>query len=140
MVSWQLEADGFTVEQACDGAGALLAITGNRPDLVVLDLSLPGVGGLDVLQRIRRDEAETSGGQGRAPVLPIIVLSGRSGPGGRSPGRAHRQGGRPAGLPGRAPAAGVSCPSTGWAAITARAGTRRARAPGPRGARAPDWA
>ncbi len=72
VVAWQLEADGFAVTEAGDGPSALAQIEHDRPDLVVLDLSLPGVGGLDVLRRVR--EAE-----GAAALLPIIVLSGRSG-------------------------------------------------------------
>ena len=72
VVAWQLEADGFAVTEAGDGAAALAQIECDRPDLVVLDLSLPGVGGLDVLRRVR--EAE-----GAASPLPVIVLSGRSG-------------------------------------------------------------
>jgi two-component system phosphate regulon response regulator PhoB len=72
VVSWQLEADGFAVTESDDGASALAQIARDRPDLVVLDLSLPGVGGLDVLRRVR--EAE-----GAAAPLPVIVLSGRSG-------------------------------------------------------------
>lgn len=74
LVTWQLEADGFAVVTAPDGAAALDRITTDRPDLVVLDLSLPGVGGLDVLRRVRRDESTTGGA-----ALPVIVLSGRSG-------------------------------------------------------------
>ena len=73
VVAWQLEADGFAVTEAGDGAAALAQIEHDRPDLVVLDLSLPGVGGLDVLRRVR--EAE----EGAATPLPVIVLSGRSG-------------------------------------------------------------
>jgi two-component system, OmpR family, phosphate regulon response regulator PhoB len=72
VVCWQLEADGYAVSEACDGAAALAQIERDRPDLVVLDLSLPGVGGLDVLRRVR--EADGTG-----PPLPVIVLSGRSG-------------------------------------------------------------
>jgi DNA-binding response OmpR family regulator len=72
VVAWQLEADGYAVTEAGDGASALAQIEHNRPDLVVLDLSLPGVGGLDVLRRVR--EAD-----GTAAPLPVIVLSGRSG-------------------------------------------------------------
>ena len=72
VVAWQLEADGFAVTEAGDGAAALAQIEHDRPDLVVLDLSLPGMGGLDVLRRLR--EAE-----GTAAPLPVIVLSGRSG-------------------------------------------------------------
>ena len=72
VVSWQLEADGFAVTEAADGAAALAEIEHRRPDLVVLDLSLPGVGGLDVLRRVRE-------AAGTAAPLPVIVLSGRSG-------------------------------------------------------------
>jgi two-component system, OmpR family, phosphate regulon response regulator PhoB len=72
VVSWQLEADGCRVSEASDGASALESIDRDRPDLVVLDLSLPGIGGLDVLRRVRGDE-------GGRPPLPVIVLSGRSG-------------------------------------------------------------
>jgi two-component system, OmpR family, phosphate regulon response regulator PhoB len=71
VVSWQLEADGFAVTHACDGADALDQIAADRPDLVVLDLSMPGVGGLDVLRRVRQSDD--------GPPLPVIVLSGRSG-------------------------------------------------------------
>lgn len=74
VVSWQLEADGFAVSIAADGSAALESIERSRPDLVVLDLSLPGIGGLDVLRTVRGQEEMNSGAQ-----LPIIVLSGRSG-------------------------------------------------------------
>ena len=42
VVSWQLESDGFAVTHASDGAAAPDQIAADRPDLVVLDLSLPG--------------------------------------------------------------------------------------------------
>jgi two-component system, OmpR family, phosphate regulon response regulator PhoB len=71
LASWQLESDGFTVAQAGDGDEALAAIGTERPDLVVLDLTMPGLGGLDVLRRVR--------GAATTERLPIIVLSGRSG-------------------------------------------------------------
>ena len=71
LASWQLESDGFTVAQAGDGDEALTAIDTERPDLVVLDLSMPGLGGLDVLRRVR--------GAPVTEALPVIVLSGRSG-------------------------------------------------------------
>ena len=72
VVSWQLEADGFRVAEAPDGWAALDAIAAERPDLVVLDLGLPGVGGLDVLRQLRRADAA-------GPAVPVIVLSGRDG-------------------------------------------------------------
>ena len=73
-VSWALEADGFAVCAVADGLEALKVLEQTQPLLVVLDLSLPGVGGLDILRRLRTDE-ERSG----RPRLPIIVLSGRDG-------------------------------------------------------------
>ncbi len=73
-VTWALEADGFAVHAVGDGLEALDALKRERPLLVVLDLSLPGVGGLDILRRLRADEERA--GQ---PRLPIIVLSGRDG-------------------------------------------------------------
>lgn len=45
-----LERDGFTVDEAGDGAVALTKIATLAPELVVLDLCLPTVGGLDVLR------------------------------------------------------------------------------------------
>jgi PAS domain S-box-containing protein len=66
LVSWQLEADGFTVEEAKDGAAALDQIDRAAPDLVILDLTLPALGGLQVLSRIRQ-----------LGNLPIIVLAAR---------------------------------------------------------------
>jgi two-component system, OmpR family, phosphate regulon response regulator PhoB len=73
VVVWQLEADGFIVEQAHDGASAVSAVNAVEPDLMILDLSLPGLGGLDVLRQIRDGETKAT------VDLPVIVLSGRSG-------------------------------------------------------------
>ncbi len=72
VVRWQLDDAGFRVVEAEDGPASLRRITDDRPALVVLDLSLPGFGGLDVLRSVRQGQS------GRAD-LPIIVLSGRSG-------------------------------------------------------------
>lgn len=74
-VTWALEADGFTVEAVQDGVRALEVIeSSSPPSLVVLDLSLPGIGGLDILRRVRRREERDGSFR-----LPIIVLSGRDG-------------------------------------------------------------
>lgn len=74
LLSWQLEAEGFSVRCTADGAEALDRIDRDCPDLMVLDLSLPGVAGLDVLRRIRqREEAACE------VPLPVIILSGRNG-------------------------------------------------------------
>jgi DNA-binding response OmpR family regulator len=62
------EAEGFTVTPVADGiAGMRHAISGEH-DLVVLDLMLPGLGGLDVLTEIRRQQ----------PDVPVLILSARS--------------------------------------------------------------
>jgi DNA-binding response OmpR family regulator len=62
-----LEREGFAVDDAADGATALDKIADDAPELVVLDLGLPKVRGLDVLRQVRADHA-----------VPVIVLSGRS--------------------------------------------------------------
>ncbi len=72
VVRWQLDYAGFQVVEADDGPTALRRIRDDDPALVVLDLSLPGLGGLDVLRAVR------SGRTGRTDT-PVIVLSGRSG-------------------------------------------------------------
>jgi two-component system response regulator ResD len=48
-----LEKDGFAVDTASDGVAALERFEAGRPDLVLLDLMLPGVDGLEVFRRIR---------------------------------------------------------------------------------------
>ena len=48
-----LEADGFAVVEAADGETALQAVHAGQPDLVLLDVMLPGIDGLEVLRRLR---------------------------------------------------------------------------------------
>ncbi len=69
-LGWQLEADGYDVKLAADGAEALNALKAELPDLLVLDLTIPIVEGLDVLRSVRA-AAHTH-------ALPVIILSGRS--------------------------------------------------------------
>jgi two-component system alkaline phosphatase synthesis response regulator PhoP len=61
-----LEKAGFRVVTVGDGSDALIANRQERPDLVVLDLNLPGMDGLDVCRAIRRDSD-----------VPIIMLTAR---------------------------------------------------------------
>jgi len=61
-----LEADGFTVTERADGPAALRAAYDERPDLIVLDVMLPGLDGVEVLRRLR----ETS-------QVPVILLTAR---------------------------------------------------------------
>ena len=53
VVSRYLERDGFTVEVVADGRTALAAIDREEPDIVVLDIMLPGIDGLEVCRRLR---------------------------------------------------------------------------------------
>jgi two-component system, OmpR family, alkaline phosphatase synthesis response regulator PhoP len=62
-----LEHAGFAVVSASDGAEALARARTDHPDLIVLDLGLPRVDGLDVARALRRDSN-----------VPIVILSGRS--------------------------------------------------------------
>ncbi len=71
-VTWALEADGFEVLAVENGLAAVEAIDSVPLSLVVLDLSLPGLGGLDILHRLRTGEARDQRWR-----LPVIVLSGR---------------------------------------------------------------
>lgn len=73
MVRWQLEAAGHVVAEAGDGVAALERLRTCAPALVVLDISLPGMGGLDLLRAVRRGDVPD------IRDVPIIVLSGHSG-------------------------------------------------------------
>ena len=63
-----LQAEGYRVLTALDGATALKHAASNHPDLIVLDLGLPDINGVDVITMIRRSSS-----------TPIIVLSARHG-------------------------------------------------------------
>ncbi len=61
-----LEHAGFRVSVAGDGPAAVAAVRRDRPDLVVLDLGLPGLDGLEVTRELRRDSQ-----------IPIVMLTAR---------------------------------------------------------------
>jgi two-component system, OmpR family, KDP operon response regulator KdpE len=61
-----LAAQEFRVESAVDGQSALEAVVKRPPDVVVLDLGLPDLDGIEVLRRIRQESD-----------VPVIVLSAR---------------------------------------------------------------
>jgi two-component system, OmpR family, alkaline phosphatase synthesis response regulator PhoP len=69
LIRYNLEREGFTVEERGDGAAALTRIRQHPPDLVVLDLMLPGMPGLELCRQLRAD-AELAN-------LPILVVTAR---------------------------------------------------------------
>ena len=56
LVAYHLAKAGYRVSTAANGTDALKAATEQRPDVIVLDLMLPGLSGLDVLQALRKQE------------------------------------------------------------------------------------
>ncbi|MDF3292531.1 response regulator transcription factor [Streptomyces sp. RB6PN23] len=66
IVAGYLDRAGFAVERAADGHTAVARAAATRPDLVVLDLMLPGIDGLEVCRRIRE----------QGPV-PVVMLTAR---------------------------------------------------------------
>jgi two-component system, OmpR family, response regulator len=67
LVARDLEAAGYRVRHALDGAIALRLVAEEVPDLVILDWMLPGIDGLEVLRRLRRTSA-----------LPVLMLTARA--------------------------------------------------------------
>ena len=68
VVSRYLEREGFAVESVADGHEAVARADAQLPDIVVLDIMLPGLDGLEVCRRLRA----------RAPI-PVVMLTARGG-------------------------------------------------------------
>jgi CheY-like chemotaxis protein len=71
ILSTILLARGFEVRLARDGHGALESIRQQRPDLIVLDVMMPGIDGIQVLAALRAD-AQTRG-------VPVILVTAKTG-------------------------------------------------------------
>lgn len=67
MVSMALRYEGWNIDTAGDGASAISAARARRPDVVVLDVMLPDMSGLDVLRKLREDN----------PLLPVLLLTAK---------------------------------------------------------------
>ncbi len=63
-----LRSEGFVTNHVTEGNAALHAVEVEPPDIVILDLGLPDIDGLDVLKRIRRSGS----------VIPVLILTARS--------------------------------------------------------------
>ncbi|MFZ1490797.1 MAG: response regulator, partial [Ilumatobacteraceae bacterium] len=62
-----LQVEGFDVDLHSTGSAAMQAIRDERPDLVLLDLTLPDIDGIDVCRTLRAQD----------PQLPIVMLTAR---------------------------------------------------------------
>jgi DNA-binding response OmpR family regulator len=63
----RLEREDYKVSVAVDGEAALAAIAADKPDLILLDLLLPGINGFDVLTKVRADA--------NLAATPVVVFS-----------------------------------------------------------------
>ena len=70
LLAMGLGINGFEVERLSDGRQALAAVERRRPDLLILDVMMPGLTGTEVLARIRQNE-------GANAHLPVILLTAR---------------------------------------------------------------
>lgn len=66
-----LEFEGFEVLEAADGAEALQVVREHLPDVVFLDLMMPGIDGWDVLHALKEDD--------RTARIPVILLTAKTG-------------------------------------------------------------
>ncbi|MDC8997265.1 response regulator transcription factor [Mycobacterium marinum] len=67
MVSMALRYEGWNIATASDGASAIASARAERPDVVVLDVMLPDISGLEVLHRLRKEN----------PRLPVLLLTAK---------------------------------------------------------------
>jgi phosphate regulon transcriptional regulator PhoB len=72
LIAYNLEQEGFAVCKAFDGRKAWEMVNADKPDLVILDLMMPAMPGMEVCRMIRR-QAETA-------AIPIIMLTAKSDP------------------------------------------------------------
>lgn len=63
-----LEADGYEVSEAADTGAVLEQVAQRKPDLLILDVRMPGGGGIEALRVIRSDPSNEG--------LPVLLLSG----------------------------------------------------------------
>jgi two-component system, OmpR family, alkaline phosphatase synthesis response regulator PhoP len=70
LVKYSLDKEGFLVKGAADGESGVSMAQRDVPDLVIVDLMLPGIDGLEVCRRLRLDA--------RSAGIPIIMLTAKS--------------------------------------------------------------
>ncbi len=70
VIHFNLEKEGYEVHQALSGEKALQVIENNLPSLVLLDLMLPGINGLDLCRIFKQND--------RTKAIPVIMLTAKS--------------------------------------------------------------
>jgi DNA-binding response OmpR family regulator len=70
LVTFKVKQAGYTLVTATDGAAALAAARETTPDLVVLDVSMPRMSGLEVCRELRQDAATAK--------VPVLLLTARA--------------------------------------------------------------
>ena len=68
-ISFILSRDGFTVHTHADGESAMTRVFATPPDMIILDVMLPGRSGYDILRDLRADP--------RTETLPVLMLTAR---------------------------------------------------------------
>ena len=67
-----LSANGFDVEPIADGDQVLEAAKKNTPDLIIMDIQLPGISGVDLIQEAKKDKSLDC-----VPVLAVTAYAGK---------------------------------------------------------------
>ena len=65
----RLATQGYSTAEACDGVEALEAVRGEAPDLILLDVTMPRMDGLEACRRLKRDAS--------LGFVPVILVTAR---------------------------------------------------------------
>src|SRR5215813_13961289 len=69
ILTTRLQAHGYETLQAADGQEALASVKQNRPDLILLDVMMPNLDGIETCRRLKADDT--------LPFLPIILVTAK---------------------------------------------------------------
>ncbi len=78
ILDFSLNAEGFDVLSAHNGEDALAMALEHRPDLIILDIMMPGKGGIETCRALKSDP--------QTAAIPVVLLSARSSPADREAG------------------------------------------------------
>ena len=72
LIKMILEKEGFKVSVALDGASAITMTQSEKPDMVLLDVMMPNISGLDVLEKIRSND------NAAINSIPVVMITAKS--------------------------------------------------------------